>query len=229
MTEANVEIVRAALETWNRSWRGGDLGPALDVMDPDVVLDFSGNVFNPRVLRGHEGFRQLMADVAEVWDEVTFDVEELIPTDDGVLTLVVARARGRASGVAIEDRVAQVFTLRDGKITRVQAYADREEALATVGRIESPRRGSGPSMTGVDDWDEVALSALDELGAAGPAELAERVGVEQFDEGMARSWLVDALGRGLVRHGEGSLFAISEQGPPASDPRDPVDDPAETG
>src|SRR5215207_5190403 len=129
MSQENVELVRAVLETWNRSWRDGDPDPALDMLDPDVVLDFSGNVFNPRVLKGHEGYRQLLVEVGEVWDEVTFEVEELIPTDDGVLTLVVARARGRASGVAIEERVAQLFTVRDGKISRMQAYSDRDEAL----------------------------------------------------------------------------------------------------
>jgi ketosteroid isomerase-like protein len=106
------------------------------MLDPNVVLDFSGNVFNPRVLKGHEGYRQLLAEVAEVWDEVTFEVEKLIPTDDGVLTLVVARARGRASGVAIEGRVAQLFTLRKGRITRIRAYSDREEALEAVGLRE---------------------------------------------------------------------------------------------
>jgi ketosteroid isomerase-like protein len=136
MSQENVEIVRAALETWNASWRDGDPDPALDLLDPDVVLDFSGNVFNPRILKGQEGFRQLMAEVVEVWDEVTFEVEELIPTDDRVVTLVIARARGRASGVTIEDRVAQLFTLRDGKITGVQAYADRAEALEAAGLPE---------------------------------------------------------------------------------------------
>jgi ketosteroid isomerase-like protein len=60
-------------------------------------------------------------------------VEELIPRDDGVLTLVIARARGRASGVTIEDRVAQLFTLRNGKIARMQSYSDREEALEAAG------------------------------------------------------------------------------------------------
>jgi ketosteroid isomerase-like protein len=133
MSQENVELVTAALETWNSRWRDGDPDTALDMLDPDVVFDFSGNVFNPRVLRGHDGYRQLMAEVAEVWDEVTFEVEELFPTDDGVLTFVVARLRGRASGVAIEDRVAQLFTLRDGKITRMQAYSDREEALEAAG------------------------------------------------------------------------------------------------
>jgi ketosteroid isomerase-like protein len=136
MSQENVEVVRAALDAWNRSWRDGDPDPVLEMLDPDVVLDFSGYVLNPRVLEGHEGYRQLLAEVAELWAEVTFEVEEVVPTDDGVLTLVVRRARGRASGVAIESRVAQLFTLREGKITRMHAYSDREEALEAMGLRE---------------------------------------------------------------------------------------------
>jgi ketosteroid isomerase-like protein len=136
MSQENVDLVSAALETWNRSWRERDTDPALDMLDPDVVLDFSGNVFNPRVLRGHAGYRQLLAEAAEVWNEITFEVEEPIPTDDGVLAFVRARLRGRVSGVAIEDRVALLFALRDGKITRMQTYSDREEALEAAGLRE---------------------------------------------------------------------------------------------
>jgi ketosteroid isomerase-like protein len=49
---------------------------------------------------------------------------------------VIAHARGRASGASIETRVAQLFTLRDGKITRIHAYSDREAALAALGLRE---------------------------------------------------------------------------------------------
>jgi ketosteroid isomerase-like protein len=136
MSEEKVDLVRAVLEAWNRSWREGDPDLALEMLDPDVVLDFSGNVFNPRVLKGHDGFRQLLAEVAEVWDEVIFEVEEFIPTADGVLTLVVARARGRTSGVAIEDRVAQLFTLREGKIARITTFRSEHEALEAAGLRE---------------------------------------------------------------------------------------------
>jgi hypothetical protein len=62
-------------------------------------------------------------------------------------------------------------------------------------------------MTGIQDWDRPALTALREDGPATASELVARVEVDQFDDGMARAWVRDAEARGLVR-GEGPLGAI---------------------
>jgi hypothetical protein len=56
MSEEKVDLVRAVLEAWNRSWREGDPDLALEMLDPDVVLDFSGNVFNHGSSRGMTAF-----------------------------------------------------------------------------------------------------------------------------------------------------------------------------
>jgi predicted transcriptional regulator len=81
-------------------------------------------------------------------------------------------------------------------------------------------------VTGIDDWDKAALTALHEAGQAGVTDLVERVGMDQFDEPMARAWLKDAVSRGLVRHAEGSQahYVITKKGsarighpPPASE------------
>jgi hypothetical protein len=45
-------------------------------------------------------------------------------------------SRGRPSGAAVESRVAQEFTIRDGLIVRVKVHRDRREALEAVGLAE---------------------------------------------------------------------------------------------
>ena len=45
-------------------------------------------------------------------------------------------AKGRASGAPIREQTAQVMTVRDGKITRQDFYADRDEALEAAGLSE---------------------------------------------------------------------------------------------
>jgi len=51
MSKENVEVVRRC----NRFWGEGDLVQASELFDPEVVIDFSQNVFNPDVYRGYEG------------------------------------------------------------------------------------------------------------------------------------------------------------------------------
>lgn len=40
--------------------------------------------------------------------------------------------RGRASGIATELRVPMAMRLRDGKLTRMDAYSDWDDAVAAV-------------------------------------------------------------------------------------------------
>ena len=46
------------------------------------------------------------------------------------------RGRGRESGVAVDARFYEVYTLRDGKIVRVDEFVERAEALEAAGLSE---------------------------------------------------------------------------------------------
>jgi ketosteroid isomerase-like protein len=54
--------------------------------------------------------------------------------DDKVVVVVFQRGVGRTSGVPVERRVGQMWTVRDGRAVRWQIFKDREEALAAAGR-----------------------------------------------------------------------------------------------
>ena len=43
------------------------------------------------------------------------------------------RGRGRGSGVEVDSRFYEIYTLRDGKIVRVDEFAERSEALKAAG------------------------------------------------------------------------------------------------
>ena len=46
------------------------------------------------------------------------------------------RGRGRASGIEIDARLYEVYTLRDGKVLRIDEYEHRAEALEAAGLSE---------------------------------------------------------------------------------------------
>jgi ketosteroid isomerase-like protein len=130
MSQENVEIVRRAAEFWaNR-----DLSRMTEIMDPEVVLDLSRNVFNPDVYRGYEGVRRWAEAVDEMWDEFDAKIEEVIDAGDQVLSAARIAGKGRGSGVEVSMRTFGVWTVRNGRILRYAGgYRDRDEALQAAG------------------------------------------------------------------------------------------------
>jgi ketosteroid isomerase-like protein len=69
------------------------------------------------------------------WDNHVMELEEARALDDErVLVLFNERATGRASGIETAASPAVIWTLRDGKIVRMQAWLDRAEALEAAER-----------------------------------------------------------------------------------------------
>jgi len=60
-------------------------------------------------------------------------VEETIDAGDRVLLSAHHRGRGRGSGLEIDARYYEVYTLSRGKIIRVDEYTDRAEASKPPG------------------------------------------------------------------------------------------------
>jgi uncharacterized protein len=127
MTAENVEIVRALLEEWNR----GDVDALVDratedfEWHPALVESVEGEAF-----RGHDGFREFLADWTSTWESWELEAEELRDLGDQVLVLTQVRAKGRGSGLELDQPFAHLFELRDGLVCRGQTFFDRGEALA---------------------------------------------------------------------------------------------------
>ena len=136
MSQENVEVVRLALEAWQRD----DLDSHLSLIDPDVEWHTAiERGFGPAesVYHGHDGIRELWnlwrTEVEDFWIE-TDEIRDL--RDERVLHLAHMRFRGRASGIMVESQLALVATLRDGKIVRSEDYLSHQEALKAVGLEE---------------------------------------------------------------------------------------------
>ena len=71
------------------------------------------------------------------WEEIRFEVEEYRALDDErVLVLEHRRARGKGSGVETGTKAAAVAHFRDGKVSRLVMYWERDHALADLGLEE---------------------------------------------------------------------------------------------
>jgi uncharacterized protein len=104
-----------------------------ELFDPAVEWHNAPEVPDATV---HHGLDALMADFrqqAEAWEDRHFEPVELIDGGEHVVVFVRIEATGKSSGAAVQLDVFHVFTIRDEKIVRVQAFIDREQALAAAG------------------------------------------------------------------------------------------------
>ncbi len=79
----------------------------------------------------HRGFHEVRAAIErqlEVFDEFTIDPEAFHEHGEHVAVPIRQRARGGASGAEVEIRIGHLWTVRDGKVTRLQVFPAREDA-----------------------------------------------------------------------------------------------------
>jgi uncharacterized protein len=78
--------------------------------------------------RESDGVAAAFRDWFEAFEQFTIEPEDFIAHGDRVLVPMRQRARGKGSGLEIEERFFQLFTLRDQKVFRFEEYS--EEAAA---------------------------------------------------------------------------------------------------
>lgn len=131
MTASNADFVREAFERWNTP---SDRESLLEVIDPEVELYVaSAQLFGGGPLHGHDGYREWIAGMEESFEVWQIHPEVFHELGDRVLVLGHMHLRGRGSGVELDQETGWVADVRDGKMTRFQAFLSHEEALAAVG------------------------------------------------------------------------------------------------
>jgi ketosteroid isomerase-like protein len=131
MSRENVELVREAVEQFNRR----DIPGFLRGTDPEVrwehrLADFQGDLI------GVDAVRAWHEDLARHFDHWRIDCDDFRDLGDRVLALGTIRMIGKASGVATEAPWTVVATFRNGLLTHFIDYADRDKALEAAGLSE---------------------------------------------------------------------------------------------
>ena len=129
-----MKILGAFYEAWNR----GDIDDGLTYVDPDVEVYPGVQAPDAETqYLGHHGFRDFFVTIASgPWETVTAEPKEVVETeDDRILSIDNWRFRGR-DGIQIDRELPNLFTFRDGLISRVQGFTNRAEALEAAGLSE---------------------------------------------------------------------------------------------
>ena len=126
--QAGVELVRGIVDALNR----GDVDGMLARMHPDFEWRPLESSPVARSYRGREQVRRYVEDWLNTFDSLRLDLQDPTEVGDRVLAVIHGRGRGRASGVELETRFCQVWTLRRGTAVRMEEYATREQGLAAL-------------------------------------------------------------------------------------------------
>ena len=127
----NLDLVRSIYAAIGH----GDFGSA-DWADPEIEYVRADGV-EPGSLIGRDGLVAAMRSLFGALEDFRNEAEDYRELDaERVLVLTNASARGKASGMAIAQKGAEVFEIHAGKVTRIVTYFDRANALADLGLEE---------------------------------------------------------------------------------------------
>jgi ketosteroid isomerase-like protein len=128
MSEENIEIVRRAYGSLaGRDWDG---------LWADAHPDFELHTQLQGSYRGRDEVQRFVEDRIGTFESWKAEPEEFFESDDQVVVFVTQRAQPKGTSAVIEIKVGEVWTLRDGKVSTLETFPQREKALEAGGLRE---------------------------------------------------------------------------------------------
>jgi ketosteroid isomerase-like protein len=114
----NRELVLASIEAIQQ----GDLDRGLkDWADDAVLINNAGAAGSEGTWHGRDGFRAWLREVAPALADYRMDVLDAQDAGETVMVTFRETGRGLASGIVVRRRVEVTYTVRQGKIARVES------------------------------------------------------------------------------------------------------------
>ena len=131
MSQDKAEIIRSFYDAHS----SGDLVRAEQLMDSEFEFVPSSASHFSAPVQGPKAFHRGLSELIEQFD--TFEpVPEKIIDAGGDQFVVALHRTAKSHGVQIEDRVAHVITMREGRITRINGFVTVAQALEAAGLSE---------------------------------------------------------------------------------------------
>ena len=130
MPADNVALARQVMELLS----SGQYSKLIELTDPEVEWrSFFAQLGEGGVYRGYEGMREYTTDLADAWEIVRADIDDVVGIGDVVVLLGRIHVRGRGSGVETDDPAGWMLKFRNGRVVRFRAFRDPARALETIG------------------------------------------------------------------------------------------------
>ena len=135
MSKGNVEVVRRSYQAFNENGLAG----ASEFWDPEIVWHTDPMVPEPGVYTGFDTVRTYLEGFARAFGTWQIRTHELIDLDgDEVLSVLTVGGRplGETEGETRWLDWAWIVSVREGKITQVRSFFDKDRAFEAAGLSE---------------------------------------------------------------------------------------------
>lgn len=120
------ELVLAAYDSFNQ----GETEAILDLLHPDIEWVPPPTSLEPHPVYGRDAVREYLA--PNIFESQTAEPIEIMEHGNRLLVVAHVRARGRGSGIEIDQTAYHILTIEGGRAVRFEAHVDRSIALAAL-------------------------------------------------------------------------------------------------
>jgi ketosteroid isomerase-like protein len=178
----NLELVRSIMAAWAE----GNFG-STEWAHPDIEYVIADGPA-PGTWRGVAGMADGSRHFLDPWEGYRAVADQYLELDDERVLVLLrdASGRGKVSGVdlgAVQGKKANLFELRDGKVTRYVVWFDRERAFADLGLtpnvelVRSIYAAWGHGDFNSTGWADPEIEYVNPEGAVEPG---TRRGIDEF-------------------------------------------------
>jgi ketosteroid isomerase-like protein len=132
MAEGDPERLRRGYEAFN----AGGVRAILEDLDPDIRIQERGTVPDRASYHGREGVKKFFDVIVEAFDDLKYEVEDVIDKGANVIVVLRQTVRGRSSGIRMEGRTVHLWEMRNGRPIALSIFGTSEQALVALERDE---------------------------------------------------------------------------------------------
>ena len=128
MSEEEANRIRAGYEAFNQ----GGVRAILELLDPEIHVHERRTMPDRATYHGHEGIQKMFSVIVEAFDDLQFEVEEVIDRGNHVAVVLRQLAHGRNSGIRVAGTTVHLWEMRNGRAIALTVFGSREEALKAL-------------------------------------------------------------------------------------------------
>jgi ketosteroid isomerase-like protein len=129
MSKENVERIRRAFA----GTTAGDFSYLPGLVDENCEFRLPPDFPGTQATRGPEGFLSVVNEVEEAFEDIRYEPQEFLDQEDRLFVGVRTVGHAKHTGLAMDLLVYWVYTFREERVVKMEAYLDRTEALEAVG------------------------------------------------------------------------------------------------